>query len=359
MLVSEGLDLSAMQYGLLTGASALGSLSVVGAAIWVDRDLPHLMMAAGALLLALGVALVTVADGFVLAGSGMFLSGVGGAFTESLIFYSVAVKGCVRFSGTLLGALALAFSVGLRDLTFALGWGDWASSDQLTSRAPLWWPMGLVLAAGVLLFLLLPRWFRGTHGPGPSLRETLGVPRTRMNLVWVAAVYLAAAVVLASGTTHLRWVSLEMLPDGSNPDFGFRALTLARGIGALVWGIASDFFPARRLLVILAVLSLPAAGWRWLLDDPEGSALLLSLVRGGLISLPWVPMAEVLPVRSFAKLALAVAFVGRFPSGLGPIYWGSALDFWGVGAFFWIVLVEAVVLTVVARRANCKAAGLV
>ena len=40
LLVSESLDLSALRYGLLTGVSALGSLSVVGAVIWVDRRLP-------------------------------------------------------------------------------------------------------------------------------------------------------------------------------------------------------------------------------------------------------------------------------------------------------------------------------
>ena len=78
--------------------------------------------------------------------------------------------------------------------------------------------------------------------------------------------------------------------------------------------------------------------------DLEGGALLLSLVRGGLISLPWVLMAEVLPVRHFAKLALGVSFVGWFGSGLGSIYWGLALDLWGVGAFFWMVLAEVGVL---------------
>ena len=128
------------------------------------------------------------------------------------------------------------------------------------------------------------------------------------------------------------------------PEFGFLDHALAGGIGALLWGIASDFFPVRQLLIILAVLSLPAAAWGWLMNDPEGGALLLSLVRGGLISLPWVLMAEVLPVRHFAKLALGVTLVGWFGSGLGPIYWGWALDFWGVDSFFWIVLAEAVVL---------------
>ena len=40
LLVSKCLDLSDLQYGLLTGLSAVESLSVVGAAIWVDRRFP-------------------------------------------------------------------------------------------------------------------------------------------------------------------------------------------------------------------------------------------------------------------------------------------------------------------------------
>ena len=175
------------------------------------------MMAAGTLLLAVGVALVTLADGFVVAGSGMFLSGVGGAFTGSLILYAVAVKGCVRFRGALVGALALGFSVRLQDLAFALGWGDWASSDRLTIQPTLWWPMGLVLVAGVLLFLLLPRWFQGTYGPGPSLRETLAAPGVKVLIGWVAAVYLAAEVVLAEGWFHLRRAGMMVGPVSRAP----------------------------------------------------------------------------------------------------------------------------------------------
>ena len=126
----------------------------------------------------------------------------------------------------------------------------------------------------------------------------------------------------------------------------------------LLWGVVSDFFPVRRLLVILAVLSLPAAAWGWLLEDPAGGVLLLSLVRGGLISLPWVLMADALPGRHFAKLALAVTGVGWLGSGLGTVYWSLALDFWGVDSFFWIVLGEAALLVaVVAPRPGRSPGG--
>ncbi len=347
LLASAPFDFSDLQFGLLSAAFGLGSLLVVGAAFWLDRHPPHFLMVAGALLLALGVVVLHVSHSFGLAAVGMFLFGAGGAFTGSLVFYSVAVKGSFRFRGALIGALGLALTLrwgDLGDLAFALKWGDWASSDQAPGVSAWLWPVGLVLAGGILLFLLLPRWSRGTYGPGPSLREVIAVPGANVRLAWVTGVYLVAAMVLAAGSTHLRWVTLAMLPDGAELDFGFRALALAGGVGALLWGIASDFFPVCRLLVILAVLSLPALGWSWAFDDPEGGALLLALVRGGLISLSWVLMAEVLPERHFAKLALAVMLVGLLGSGLGPVYWGFALDLWGAGSFFWIVLAETVAL---------------
>ena len=105
------------------------------------------------------------------------------------------------------------------------------------------------------------------------------------------------------------------------------------------------------LLIILALLFLPATGWGWLLDDPAGGVLLLSLAGGGLVSLPWVLMAEVLPKRHFAKLSLGMALAGSVGSPLGRTYLGSALGFLGETSLPGIVLVEAGVLAgVVALR---------
>ena len=120
------------------------------------------MMAAGALVLSLGIALLNISDGFGLAVAGMFLSGVGGAFTGSLVFYAVAVKGYRRFREALIGALALAFGVRLGDWAFLVGWGGWASSDEATGLSVWLWVVCLVLGAGESLFLLLPLWFWAT-----------------------------------------------------------------------------------------------------------------------------------------------------------------------------------------------------
>ena len=344
---SNGRDLTSLQSFLLTVAFALGSLFVVGAAFWVDRRLPHGLMAAGALSLALGRVLLNASNGFGLAIAGMFVAGLGGAFAGSLIFYAVVSKGCPRWRGTLIGALALVFAVRWEDWAIAFGWGGWASSDEGGSVAIWWLGVCLVLAAGALLFLLLPCCFSGTYGPRPSLRETVSFAGVRTRIFWVAGVYLVGAILLAADTTHLRWVTLAISSDFGGKEFGFQALAIASGAGALAWGVLADFFPVRRLLIILAALSLPAVGWIWLFQDLEGGALLLSFVRGGLISLPWILMADLLPDRHFAKLALAVTWVGFMGSALGPLYWGWALDVWSADAFFWIILAEAGVLAAV------------
>ena len=347
LLASDRLGPTSVQYGLLTAAFGLGGLFVVAAAIWVDRRPPHGMMGTGALVLALGLVLVTLFHGFWVALAGMFLVGAGGAFVGSLVFYTVALKGYRRFRGVLIGVLGMVFSVRLEDLAFALGWGGWASADEATGLGIGWSAVVLVLAAGISLFLLLPRWFTGTYGPGPTLREALAVPGVKARVLWVAAVYVVSAMTTGAGTTPNRWVNLAMRPDFAYPEFGGLALVLAGGAGTLAWGVASDFFPVRRLLIALAVLSLTAPGWGWLLDDRAAGALLLSLVRGGLISLPWVLMADLLPGRHLAKLALAITWVAVFAGSVGNFYWTSANYVWGVNSLFWIGLAETALMVAV------------
>ena len=336
---SDWSDLTATRLRLLSLPTGLGGFFVVFAAIWVDRRFPHEMMAASAGILALGLALLILSPGFVPAAAGLFLVIICGSAVGSLIFYSVAVKGYARYKGALIGALGLVFEANLR----AGAIGTWAVGIPIG-----WIAVMLVLIVGIFLFILLPRWFQGTYEPGPTLRETIVVPGVKARIVWATAVYLVAAMIIGSGTTYLRLITASMAPIGAEREFGYQALALAGGIGALAWGVAADFFSVRRLLIALTVLSLPAAGWGWLLDDPDGSALLLSLVRGGLISLPWVLMADLLPRRHFAKLALAITWLGSLSGSLGWLYWGAAVNVWGVESFIWTVLIEAGVLVAVA-----------
>ena len=337
--ISDWLDLTATQYGFLGTARGLGALSLVLAALWVDRRPPHGMMAAGAGILALGLVLITFSQSFGAVVAGLFLVGAGWSALDSLVFYAIAVKGLTRFKGTLIGALGLAFAVNLGAETI----GTWDYGIPIG-----WFGVALILTVGIVLFLLLLRWSRGIYGLGPALRGTFAVPGVKARFASAAAVYLVAAMIISTGLNHLQMLATVASPTvGTAPEFGYRALALAGGTGALAWGAAADFFSVRWLLIAVAALSLPAAAWGWLLDDPGGGALLLSVVRGGLISLPWVLMADLLPRRHFAKLALAMTLLGTLGGWLGLLYLGAALSLWGHGSFMWIALIESAVLAAV------------
>lgn len=337
--VSDQLGRTPMALGLLGPVVGLGSLFVVLAAIWVDRRPPHAMMAVGAVVLALGFVLVTLSRSFGPSAAGLFLVEAGGSAFASLVFYAIVVKGHVRFRGTLIGALGLVFAANpgagaIRNWEFDIPIG--------------WLALALVLTGGMVLYIFLPRWFTDTYGPGPSLREIIAEPGVKAHFASAAVVYLVSAVILAAGTTHLRWVTAAAeAAVGADYDTWHQALALAVGIGALVWGAAGDFFSVRWLLIAVAALSLPAAAWLRLLDDPVGGALLLSLVRGGLISLPWVLAANLLTKRHFAKLALAMILLGTLGSSLGSLYQGAAMAVWGTESFIWLAIVESVALAVV------------
>ena len=215
-----------------------------------------------------------------------------------------------------------------------------------------------VLAGGILLLLLLPGWFTGYYGPGPTLRETLAVPGARLNIAWVAAVYPVAAMTMTLGTFHLRLAPPGLARDAARLEYEYRLVALAGGAGALLWGIASDFLPVRWLLMALAVVFLLAALSLWLPGGDGTDVLVLALVRGGLISLPWVLMAESLPARHFAKLALAVSWVGSQGGALSLLYGTLSLYVWGGDSFPWIVIVEVCALAaVVAFRPRLPETG--
>ncbi len=348
VIADHSLSLKPPQAGLLYIAGSLAALSVVAAAFWMDRRPPHRMMVAGAGVLALGLFLAALPGGFGLAISGMFLAWAGGAFVGSLVFFAVAVKGSTRFRGALIGALGLVFNVDL-----GVGLGPWASAVPTTV-----WIVGPVLAGGILLLALLPRWFTGHYGPGPTLREALAVPGAKLNIAWVAGIYLVAAMIMNLGTPYLRLVPPGLVRGAAGPEYEYQFVALAGGTGALVWGMASDFLPARWLLIALVVVSLLAVLSLWLPGGDGTDMLILALGRGGLVSLPWVLMAESLPARHFAKQALVVTWMGWLGSSLGVLYWSRADYVWGVDAAFWIFLVEtAGLVTVVALRPRVPEVG--
>ena len=318
-----------------------------------DSRPPHGMMAAGALSLALGLALLVLSDTLVLAVPAAFIAGAGGAAVGSLIFYAVAVKGHTRFKGALIGVISLVFSLRW-DLGVTRAWeASWPIG---------WFAVILALAGGALIFVLLPRWFQGPDGPGQTLRETIAVPGAKVLVLWVAAVYMVSAVIRLRGTTYLNYITLTTSGGTTDLEWEYQITALVGGIGALLWGISADYYPVRRLLMALAVLSLPAAGLLGVSDWQAVGMLLMWLVLGGLISLTWVLMAESLPENHFAKLVLAITWIGSLASSL-VLSFESLLSFWGIGGWdtnwgFWVLGAGmAVLAAVVACRPGLPRTG--
>ena len=68
---------------------------------------------------------------------------------------------------------------------------------------------------------------------------------------------------------------------GANLESDLRFIAFAGGIGALLWGMAADYFPARWLLIALAGFSFLATVSLWLPGGNGTDALILLVVRGG------------------------------------------------------------------------------
>ena len=341
------LALSAGSFGWLVAALGIGGLAVVAAAIWVDRQPPHTMMAAGAVVVALGLTIVGFSNSFATSALGMFVAGIGRSAVGSLVFYAIAVKGATRYRGTLIGALSMVFTMrlGTRNID------DWPFDALMVVLAI---SVALTLAGAAVLFRLLPRVFAGSHEPGQTLWEVLAVPSIRRAAVWAAAAFFVASMVTTATDVHLLALMFRSTSGVDDVALQLQTMHIFSGIGVLLWGIAADFYPGRRLFLLAAILLLPAAGALWALDGLPASAVgvvVFGLVRGGLVCLPWVLMAELLPTQHFAKIALGIMFVGGLLGGaLGPLLWSRFLDTWGIDVVFWLVLVEGTAVAVVAAR---------
>ena len=348
ILAAERLDLSSTSYVRLSLAFGIASLAVIAAAIWVDRRPPHTMMAAGAVVAALGLVVVGLSTGFAMALLGMFLAGVGLSALGSLIFYAIVVKGATRYKGTLIGALSMVFTMRLTARDF-FDWSDGMTIIMLLAS------IALTLTCSALLFRFLPRVFAGSYGPSQSLGEALAMPGIRRSIAWLAATIFVATMVTSTTQVYLQFLSDESIFGANDIVLRIRIISIFSGIGALLWGIAADFYPTRRLLLLAALLLLTTAVAFWVTDGPFALAIVFlvsGLVRGGLICLPWVLMAELLPTQHFAKIALGITFVTGLLGGgvIGFILWGLSQDIWGSERGLIVVLAEGVVLALVATR---------
>ena len=337
-----------MSYGWLFFAFGIGGLAAIPVAIWVDRRPPNTMMAAGAVVAVLGLTIVVLSNGVAVAAFGMFVMGVGSSAFGSLVFYAIVVKGAARYRGTLIGALGMVFTMRF-DLTNVV--------QFFHANTPEFWiGVALALSSAVVLFYLLPRVFAGSHEPGLTLRETLVVPSVRSAIAWMTAAFFVASMITVTVDIVVSNFSNLTIPSFARDDVALQQETLriSTGVGVLVWGIASDFYPGRRLFLVAGLLLLPASGLLWasyVHQVPAVGLVAHGLVMGSFVCLPWVLMAEVLPTRHFAKIALGVMFFGLWLGGMfGQILWGRFMDIWGSNAVFWFIPVLGIALAVVASR---------
>ena len=327
-----------------------GGLAVIPAAIWVDRQPPHKMMAAGAVVAAIGLSFRVLFSSQALVALGVFVSIVGAAAVGSLVFYAVVVKGSTRYKGTLIGVLVMVFGLFRGERVFR----EWATDSP---TLVLGIGIALILAGGAILLRLLPRVFAYSYGPGPTLLRELSVPRVRRAVVGATAVYSIAYMVIVTMIMALPLISVAAPSFMSGMDsiwFPRQGISISIAISVLIWGIASDFYPVRRLILVASLL-LPAVTASLAAIDGFSTsiagALALGFVRGGLVCLPWILMAELLPPRHFGKIALGITFIlGPLAWALGQILLGALADDWAPNARFWSIPVLGIALAFVAMR---------
>ena len=347
----ERFDLSASAFGLLLTVGGLGGLAVVAAAIWVDRRPPGSMMAGGALISLLGIIVYSLSNRLAIYAVGLFVSGVGYSALFSLIFYAIAAKGATRHRGLLIGALGAVFSVPL-SISGMLDW--WIDHPLAIIVAIIAIGAPFTLAGAALLFLLLPRVYKGHNDTGETDQGETGTTRIWSAVAWVTLAYFVANMAKNASdllyTPNLVTSSLSALDSYALQPV---ATHIVIGFSVLLWGTASDYISVRRLFLLTALVLIIGTGIQWVAGDFPVSIVgivMLSLASGGLICLPWILMADMLPTRNFAKLSLIVSIVGGLPAAaigptvLYPLYFAERFI-----PIFSIITFEGIALAIVAR----------
>ena len=337
--------------------TVIGGLAVIPAAIWVDRWPPHKMMVAGAVVAAFGLSILVLSNTLAVNALGMFVLQTGSSVAGMLVFYAVAVKGATRYKGTLIGALGMVFTMRLGERIFR----EWSLDAPMVV---LGIGVALALSGAVVLFYLLPRVFAGSFEPGRTLRETLAVPSVRRAAVWVTVTYFIA--YMAMSTMVVAFSVFRISRCRCSQELKVFCHNTRPWPSLLASASYSGASPPISIPCGGCFSSPPSCYCRRLGLSWRSTALArrlrvpgLGLVRGGLVCLPWVLMAELLPIRHFAKIALGVVFVGSlFGGALGPLLWGALTVAWVVNAAWWIIPVLGIALAVVASRLpRTRAAG--
>ncbi|MDA0799467.1 MAG: MFS transporter, partial [Chloroflexi bacterium] len=292
-LFFERFDSTRMEFSIAFALRGLGSLGIIGTAIWVDRHGPRSVMVLGAATL-----LLIPAHHISVIGAAMFLHGVGGAGVASLF----------------------------------------------------------TIAAGILLYRYLPRPIPRSE---PELAFHSPAKLTDQPGFWKTAILLSLLfiVTFAIGNAAISFLPVILSPHFDNfqqTSYPLFSLRVATGLGALVWGIASDRFPTMRLLVVAALLTAPVSGIAWFVDAPAVSIpahVLSAVVRGAFVVLPWIVLAEHFPVRHFAVLGLAFTATGSILGTFaGPLLAGLTMDHWGLEGPAFVLIALSLLAAPLARR---------
>ena len=320
----------------------MGGLAIVPVVIWLDSRPPHGVMSVGAFTLAGGLALMSLSSSLVFAVPAALVASAGAAAVGSLIYYAVAIKGHTKFRGALIGALSLVFN---------LRWDLGVTGARDAGFPACWTASILPLASGILILVFLPRLLRAPSGAGQSFRAAMAIPGAKLLFLWTATVYALGTVIKLRATTYLGSITIAASHGHADLALGYHITALVAAIGALLWGIAADYFPARRLLIALAILSVPAIGLLSLPDWQAVGMLLLLLALGGLVCLPWILMAECLPQNHLAKLALAITWMGAIALSLESVLISLTLFAGHTIEIAWIVGAE---MTFFAAAISCR-----
>ncbi len=344
-ILHHRLGASAVHLGMLFAFAGLGGLATVPAAIWVDRRGPHPLMAIGAAVTAFGALALILATNMFTASIAMFLTGLGGAGTGAVIFYSVAVQHISLRRGTVFGVLAALFTARLNLSALAY--------DTPSVVLTLIVAAAVFLAAAFLLYRYLPKLLPvtavNTFVDSPKLTDLPGFWKTTIALGLIFAV---SQSINSTSTIYQSWTLYEQ--DSTNFTLLIAGLKVATALGALVFGIASDRMPAQRLLLLAALLAAPATALSLL---PGASATsvaayaILAFVKGAFIVLPWILLAERLPLNRFATLGVGFTFVGGVLGTLpAPLLVSLTLGVWGTSGPATILIVLSLLAIAVAWR---------
>ena len=295
-------------------AFSVAEISALVAAIVLDRWGPNLLLSVGVIILAAGMAVF----GYVSGMPGLIYAaipvGVGAAVIGTLILFPVFAKGCTQFRGTAIGLVALLGSIAV--MPAATG----VITDRLSPEVAGLAVASVLVLLALILLKFLPIFYppRSVVGAAHKWRrraveEAAADIRTlvRQRSFWISVVLVGPVMGLNRGMAASASIVSNVTGNDLLVRLGVELLNpTVVGFFALCWRIASDRIPARRLLFTLAgiaalAVSIMLLGWTW---SVSVAILLLAVVSGGAIVLPWILLADNVGTKYVAVVGVVLVF---------------------------------------------------